>query len=94
MHRTDTIALPRIVATAAHPLTPTRRRPRWLAVVVLALFALALVGTITAARAIAWAEPAPDAGPAYVTDIAPDALADLADLASQHSGTDAGIVTP
>lgn len=93
-HRTDTIRLPRIVATASAPLTPPARRP-WRAVaVVVVLFAVALAAVVAVGRALAWTEqPATPATPVLVTDLDPDALADLADLASQHDGTDAGLIT-
>lgn len=89
--RTDTIQLPRIVATASAPLTPHARRP-WRALAVVVLFAVALVAVVAAGRALAWAEPPATPPPAHVTDLAPDVLADLADLASQYSGTDAGMI--
>lgn len=92
MNRTDTIQLPRIVATASAPLTPQVRRP-WRAVAVVVMFAVALAAVVAVGRSLAWTEQPATSPPVHVTDLDPDALADIADLASQHGGTDAGLIT-
>jgi len=82
MNRTDTTRLPRIVATAAHPLAvPTPRRPpRWRAIAAaVLLFAVGVAVAFYAGHALAWTQQPV----VTVTYIDPVTL----------TGTDAGLVT-
>lgn len=91
MTRTDTIELPRIVATSSAPLTrPERCTARRLALLV--LFAVGVVLAVVAGRAAAWQADAPTTAPAVVEPAGHRLELELP-VDPDSIGTDAGLIT-
>jgi formate hydrogenlyase subunit 3/multisubunit Na+/H+ antiporter MnhD subunit len=89
MNRTDTLELPRIVATSSAPLVTLAAPPRrWLALLLVTL-AIGATLAVIAGHSLAYRTETP-----VVVEVGdPDRLADIADRAAQLTGTDAGLIT-
>lgn len=92
MNRTDTVLLPRIVATASAPLerpalTLVATRRRWLALLLLTL-AVGASLAVVAGRAVAWHPASP-----VVEQTGPAVLPLELPCCHELAGTDAGLIT-